>query len=328
MGNEVHLQWTMPRQTTDKVPLREAQIAHICWETADPAGGESAFNPSTCKSAGDGHFGPGKQANFTAAMPAEQTGGTLPAVNYFVELQNHAGKTAGPSNPALVATGPAPAALVGLHLSAQPEGVVLHWVPAAPQAGMVLRIHRTLIDPGPVTARGTGKAPADRNAAPPKQQTLEVDLGRTDAGEALDHDALLDHVWKYQAERVLRVEADHHALEIAGEPSAAVTIDAKDVFPPAAPAGLVAVADGQAHAIDLSWVPDTDPGLAGYVVYRRDLATGSASERISAAKPIVPPSFTDAHVVPGHRYAYSVRAVDQDGNQSSSSEEVEEELPQ
>ncbi|MGA8109961.1 MAG: fibronectin type III domain-containing protein [Acidobacteriaceae bacterium] len=316
----------MPRQTTDKVPLREAQLAHICWETAGAGEGRAAFNPGACASAGDGRFAPGKQADFTAAMPAELIGGTLPVVNYFVELENHAGKTAGPSNAALVATGSAPAVMAGLHLSAQPAGVVLHWVPATPQAGMVLRIRRTLSDPGRATGRGAGKASG--NAAPQEQQTLEVDLGRTDPGEALDHDALLDHVWKYQAERVLRVEVDHHALEIAGEPSAAVTIDAKDVFPPAVPAGLVAVADGQAHAIDLSWVPDTDPGLAGYVVYRRDLATGSAPERISAAQPIVPPSFTDAHVVPGHRYAYSVRAVDQDGNHSLSSGEVEEELPQ
>jgi fibronectin type 3 domain-containing protein len=107
-----------------------------------------------------------------------------------------------------------------------------------------------------------------------------------------------------------------------------VTIDAKDVFPPEVPAGVAAVADAQARAIDLSWTPDTDADLAGYVVYRRDVTAGTAMERISGKSLVVPPSFGDTTVVAGHRYAYAVSAVDQDGNESARSGEVEEELPE
>jgi hypothetical protein len=323
VGNQVHFHWTMPRATTDKVPLKGAQRAHFCRENAG-----AASSPAACVSAGDGQFAPGKPADFTAAMPAEAIAGVPRAVSYFVELENHAGKTAGPSNAALVAAGPAPSELTGLHLSAQPAGVVLGWVAAPPRAGMVLRIHRTLIQPPATQKNGPAKAPAANGVAPPQQQTLEVDLSQSDRGQALDHDVPLDHVWKYQVERVVRVEIDHHALEIAGEPSDAMTIDAKDSFPPAVPAGLEAVVDEQAHAIDLSWVPDTDADLAGYNVYRRDVASTSGPERISGSKAIVPPSFSDPNPRAGHRYAYSVSAIDQDGNESARSGEIEEQLPQ
>jgi fibronectin type 3 domain-containing protein len=157
---------------------------------------------------------------------------------------------------------------------------------------------------------------------------LEVDLDKADPGVALDHDAVLDHAWKYAVERVLKVEINQHALEIAGPPSKTETIDAKDVFPPAVPAEVAAVADAQARAIDLSWTPNTDADLAGYVVYRRDVTAGTAMERISGKSLVAPPSFGDTTVVAGHRYAYAVSAVDQDGNESARSGEVEEQIPQ
>jgi hypothetical protein len=334
VGNEVRLHWTMPKETTDKVVLQTDQRAHICWVPA-PSPGKPAppFDAKACRAASDGSFAPNKPAEFTATLPAELTSEPHGAVRFFVELQNHAGKTAGPSNAAWVATGAAPPALTGLRLETSAEGVVLHWDPAPPQANLVLRLHRTLVTKPGAVKQGEAKPgearPSEANGAPPpEQQTLEVNLDRSDPGEALDHDATLDHVWRYTAERVLRVEIDRHALEIAGLPSPPVTVDAKDVFPPAVPAGLAAVADAQAHAIDLSWAPDTTVDLAGYVVYRRDVTAGTGMERISGKVPVVPPSFEDTNVIPGHRYAYAVSAVDQDGNESARSAEVEEELPQ
>jgi hypothetical protein len=186
---------------------------------------------------------------------------------------------------------------------------------------MVVRIHRTLVK------AGIAKPDQSKGAAPAEEQVLEVDLDKADPGGAVDRDAQLDHEWKYVAERVLKLDIDQHELEIAGAPSQAVTIDAKDVFPPAVPSGLTVVADAQARAMDLSWTPDTDTDLAGYVVYRRDVTTGGAMERITP-KAGVPPSYSDGNVVAGHQYAYAVSAVDQDGNESAKSAEVMEEMPQ
>jgi hypothetical protein len=160
------------------------------------------------------------------------------------------------------------------------------------------------------------------------EQTLEVDLGKGDPGGALDRDASLDHIYRYSAQRVQRVTLPGKDLEVAGASSEPTMIDAKDVFPPAVPQGLAAVADGQAHAIDLSWRPDTDSDLAGYAVYRRDETASTDWERISGQAAVVPPSFEDHNAVTGHEYAYAVSAIDQDGNESAQSAPVTEELPQ
>lgn len=327
VGNEIHLHWTMPKDTTDKVVLKGDQAAHICWTATSAEKPTARPLPSTglpnCEAAGDKSFAPDKPAQFTAQMPAELLSGPSRAVAYYVELRNHAGKTAGPSNPAWVATGTAPSAVMDLRAEASAEGIVLNWQPASPQAGMVLRIHRTLV------AQPGAPKPGDTNGnPPPEQQTLEIDLDKSDPGQALDHDAALDHTWRYTVERVHRVELSGHALEAAGLPSQPVTIVAKDVFPPAVPAGLAVVVDEDAHALDLSWTPDTEPDLVGYVVYRRDVTAGSALERVSGKVPVVPPSFEDKDVAAGHRYAYSVSAVDRDGNESDRSADVKEGLPQ
>jgi hypothetical protein len=317
VGNEVHLHWTMPKNTTDKVALKGEQRAHACWRFVGVA-----FDPKACHAAGDGMFPPAKPADFTAQLPAELRQGAPRAVEFFVQLQNHAGKTAGPSNAAWMASGPAPPGAAGLQLEASAEGVVLHWNSAAPGPGLTMRMHRTLVQ-----TPGAPRPDQAQGMPPPEQQTLDVDLDKSDPGGAVDHDAPLDHEWKYWIERVLRVSANGRTLEIAGPPSATLSIDAKDVFPPAVPAGLTVVADAEAKAMALSWSPDTDADIAGYVVYRRDVTAGGATVRVTPNE-IVPPAFSDPAVLAGHTYAYAVSAVDQDGNESAHSPEVEEEMPQ
>ncbi len=107
-------------------------------------------------------------------------------------------------------------------------------------------------------------------------------------------------------------------------------VEALDIFPPAIPTGLAAVATagdaGMETSIDLSWQPVTDPDLAGYAVYRSE--SGGAWRRISPAQPIVPPAYHDAQVQPGHTYSYAVSAIDQGGHESARSAETEETVPQ
>lgn len=329
VGNEVRLHWTMPKNTTDKVALQGDQRAHFCWTRGAALGPEGKAPPRPvpsaglpgCRAAGDAMFPPNRPADFTTQMPADLTGGPPQMVSYFVELQNRSGKTAGPSNPAYVATGSAPAAVEGFTAHTQPKGVVLDWQSAAPHPGLVLRIHRALI-PSP----GSPKPNQSAGTPPAPEQTLEVDLDKTDPGQALDSDAPLDHTWRYSVERVQRVTADQHTVELSGLSSPPVIIDAKNIFPPAVPAGLAAVADEQAHAINLSWTPDSDPDLAGYIVYRRDETAGTPAERISGDAPVVPSTFEDKTVVAGHRYTYAVSAVSNDGVESARSAEVQEQM--
>ena len=131
-----------------------------------------------------------------------------------------------------------------------------------------------------------------------------------------------------------RVTVDGQTLELAGPLSAPVRIDTANVFPPAVPRGLAAVAtpgeNGAGPAIDLSWQPDTEADLAGYIVYRREPAAGEGNagwQRISSAQPVVGPGYHDANVKPGHTYEYAVSAIDQEGHESARSVGAEETVP-
>jgi fibronectin type 3 domain-containing protein len=108
-----------------------------------------------------------------------------------------------------------------------------------------------------------------------------------------------------------------------------VRVEALDVFPPAVPTGLAAVAtaaDATAEpSIDLSWQPVTDADLAGYQVYRREGDAGW--QRISPPQPLIGPAFHDTQVQPGHTYRYAVSAIDQGGHEGARSPETEETVP-
>lgn len=141
---------------------------------------------------------------------------------------------------------------------------------------------------------------------------------------ALDTAVELGHNYDYVVERVLPVTVAGHRLEIRSEPSASVTVARRDVFPPRRPAALEAVAGYEgASVIDLSWEPDTEPDLAGYLVERQtSSATGEWKQLTDA--PIISPSFRDSAVTAGQRYRYRVIAVDTSGNRSAASDAVEE----
>jgi fibronectin type 3 domain-containing protein len=145
----------------------------------------------------------------------------------------------------------------------------------------------------------------------------------------LDKDIRFGESYEYRAQRVARVTVNGKTLELAGPLSPPERIDAVNILPPAVPRGLAAVAtageNGAGPAIDLSWQPDAEADLAGYIVYRRE---GNAGwQRISSAQPVVGPGYQDANVQPGHTYEYAVSAIDQEGHESARSAAAEEAVP-
>ena len=158
-----------------------------------------------------------------------------------------------------------------------------------------------------------------------KEQTLVVHLpSGSDPGKVLDPDAAFDQRYSYRISRASTVTVVGKSINIEGPSSAEIIVDTKDVFPPAVPSGLAAVAAPDEGAIDLSWAPNTEPDLAGYAVYRSEAGEPT---RISPSVALDTPTFRDSTAQPGHEYAYSVTAIDRDGNQSARSPEVKESLP-
>lgn len=92
----------------------------------------------------------------------------------------------------------------------------------------------------------------------------------------------------------------------------------RDVFPPAAPTGLVPVA-GRGF-IALSWEANREKDFAGYKVWRR--VDGRAEETLLTPELIVENAYTDATIEKGRRYRYAISSVDRSGNESPRTEAV------
>jgi hypothetical protein len=313
-GDSVHLAWTMPTRTTDRVALRHPLTAQIC----------RAIESGLCANLTSLTLAPGVAGTYTDALPPDLVHSPDRLLRYEVAVRNHAGKSAGPSNPAYSAAGAIPAELTGLAGQMGRDGVVLTWKPVADAGRTVaFRIERLqLTAPAPEEVRRSPLAPS----SPPATQTLVVHpRDGEDPGHAIDTSVLLNQRYRYVMERVVMLDLSGKSVEVKGAPSEAIEVSTKDIFAPAVPQGLVAVADTAAGAIDLSWSPDTDADLAAYRVYRRDLQEESPAQRIASVN--VETSFRDTEVKPEHTYAYSVSAIDQSDNESKPSPEVEETLP-
>jgi hypothetical protein len=114
--------------------------------------------------------------------------------------------------------------------------------------------------------------------------------------------------------------------QVDGDDSPPVTVTTHDIFPPAAPVGLQAVFSGleQRKFVDLSWNSNTESDLAGYNVYRNE--EGAAPAKINGEL-VKTPAYRDVDVQSGHRYLYSVSAVDLRGNESARSAVASETVP-
>ena len=389
VGDEVRLHWTTPSRTTDKLLIAGPIEAEICRENlaaAAPAtavkGGQSAA-PGAKKNAGTAPCSPvvlrkrvtPGASEAVDALPAELTAAPARLLAYRVQLRNAAGRTAGASAAVFAASGPAPQPVEELRGKATKAGVVLEWRAEAGEAEAI-EVDRSLLQPPTATAAATSTtttagSDAERKsglpgvAKEPSELRFRAGGGLGDAGGTIDSTAQIGHAYRYTAQRVRTVVLGGQRLEVRSVPSVEVTVAVRDVFPPEAPVGLVAVpgfagepsmgqAPGQSAgqagehnmgrveeqipgqageqaprpAIDLSWEPDLEPRVAGYRVYRRDLDGDAASVWKQLGSELVPmAAYRDLSVVAGRRYAYRVTAVSAAGNESAPSDAVVETAP-
>ena len=348
-GDQVQLTWTAPKATTDGLKLQAPIPVRICVQTTS----------RVCDTVGNMQIAPGKPAAFTYLLPASFTQGPLRVITYQVFAQNAGGHAVAASNDALVLAGAALQPVTGLTVQVIPQGVLLHWQTAPLADGTVFEIQRTLLKSPPSSQANNGASPAlpptpqkpsaTKKSASPITDTLRVQpKSAADPGAALDTSVQWEATYSYTIVRVVEypaVQATGTAtLRMQSLPSEPVQLQALDTFPPATPQGLVAVIvsaamNGGKQVVDLSWAANTEPDFAQYRVYRRELAANgmAPNDRASAdatvtqlapaagAAPsalLVTPAFQDNTVLPGHRYAYSVSAVDLYGNTSIRTPEV------
>lgn len=143
-------------------------------------------------------------------------------------------------------------------------------------------------------------------------------VGKTTRPEWDDGDAHFGATYSYRIQKTAPAGANSEA---ESEPSQPVSVRYADVFAPAVPAGVTALAG--VNTIEVAWPPVPAPDLRGYIVYRA--AAGEAFAKLGDI--VVNPSYTDREVVPGKRYRYRISSVDQLGNESEPSAPVEAAAP-
>jgi hypothetical protein len=121
----------------------------------------------------------------------------------------------------------------------------------------------------------------------------------------------------------LRTVATTGTVIVESALSPPACVKTRDVFAPAAPKNLAAVASE--GAVNLIWEANTEADLAGYIVLRGPAVEGGKLVPITPA-PIKETTFRDTKVRAGVRYAYVVIAVDAatPQNVSAQSNRVEE----
>ncbi len=317
-GRRVTLHWTMPMRNTDKTLVKGSVQVNVCRQQSATGG---------CVTAGSLPFAPGANGAFSEDLPAPLASGSPRLLTYYIELNNSKDRSAGLSNPASVLAGEAPPPVTGLTVAMAKNGVILRWKPIGPAhepSATAVRLQRTLITPPAARHKSGLLAPPPE----PVTQNLLVPAGVA-PGSALDKNIRFGETYEYRAQRILQVTIDGRKLELPGALSPPIRIHVVNVFPPAVPRRLVAVAvpsqNGAPPSIDLSWLPDAETNVTGYIVYRRQ--DGGSWQHISPAQPVVGPAFRDAHVEPGHTYEYAVSAVGRDGLESARSATAQETVP-
>jgi hypothetical protein len=333
-GDRVTLTWTIPSVTTDRQTVRIPGPTRICrgltlqlTQCGTPVGEATAsVSPSSpgASSPAAPRRGlpsarssrPRVEESYTDTLPNQITNDDLAAsIAYAIEALNTGGRGAGLSNQVrvpLVRTLPPPQDFAARVTSA---GIVLTWsaeVPPADAARPLRYVYR-------VYRRPEGS----------KEQILAGEIPARSERNFTFTDANIDweKTYEYHADTVTVItQANSPEVQVEGDDTAEVKVFADDVFPPAVPSGLQAVASGpgQKTFVDLVWAPVSDVDLDGYNVYRHE--SGTAAVKVSAAL-LKTPSYRDDSVSSGKNYFYSVSAVDVRGNESALSEEAGEAVP-
>jgi hypothetical protein len=333
VGDSVTLRWTTPSHTTDKLLISGPITAEICRRVRTvpaPAGvPPCAVVGRVTVTSGD--------SEAVDALPADLIAGPPLLLAYRVQLLNAAGRTAGPSGAVFAAAGPAPVAVGNFQARSTKAGVLLEWVgmknpgghPDIQMDALDSERNATTVELARTTVAGAAAPAASKTGLPDTKEPVKARFlaGATDAGGTVDRTALVGRTYRYTAQRVRSVSVGGQTLEVRSAPSAEVTLEVRDVFPPDAPGGLVTVPGyaGEKPAIDLSWDPNMELRISGYRVYRR--AAGSGPWQRLGDELVRTASYRDVTVAPGMKYEYRVTAVNQAGNESAPSAAVQETAP-
>jgi len=323
-GDGVQLSFTLPSSTVSGQKLAAPPAVEIL------RGGVKSDGSADTKSFHAVYTIPGAlvenyradgQVIFTDPIAPEETkshpGG---GVAYVVRTRASQKRASAESNVVSLRVFPVPARIASIEARVSETAIELNWpVPTTTAAGEpVTAITSYKIYRLETRAPAAGSTPQEPSQSKPEAHAALV--GSSETNSFHDSSIIFDHTYAYTIRSVIQAGGG----ELESSDSQPVTVTPRDIFPPAAPQGLVAVVlPGAAPGtllVDLSWSINLETDLAGYHVYRSE-QEGTKGQLVTLD--LLPtPAIRDTSVRPGHRYWYTVTAVDRAGNESAPCELV------
>jgi hypothetical protein len=333
LGDGVLLTFTLPTKAVDGIKLDGPPAIEIYRAAAAPPPPKNVKPPKnapqlvfTIPSAMVQNYLTDNRVEFRDPLPqtilSNPTGEPLV---YTVRTRASRNRASADSNAAAVRVFAALEPPTLLRVDVAETAMILTWVapsgeipPGAQPAGFhVYRVEIAPADVGPVRPH-----PDQFRLPKPLQQ-----IGSSQDPQFRDTQFEFGHAYFY----TVRAVARYAAVEVESADSRPVAIQPADIFPPAPPKNIFAIAvpataDSPAR-IELSWSIGSETDLAGYNVYRVEGNDAAArGERLNKDL-LLAPAFRDLTAVPGRRYTYRITSVDRTGNESAPGDAVTVELP-
>jgi len=318
-GDGVLLSFTLPSNTVTGAKLATPPAVEILRGSVRPDGSADAKSFQvvyTVPSALIENYRLDGRVAFTDPIaPDETKSHPGSAVAYAVRTRASQKRASADSNVVTLRVFPVPAPIANVEARVTESAIELSWAaPTTTTAGEPIaiadfKIYRS--DARAASMSPDSQTPQRVEAKPEVHPTL---LATSETNSFSDATMVFDHTYVYIVRSVIL--ADGNELESSDSPP--VTVTPRDTFPPGTPQALVAaVLPGEGTAklvVDLSWSINLETDLAGYHVYRSE-QEGTRGQLVTPD--LLPtPAARDNSVQPGHRYWYTVTAVDRAGNES------------
>jgi hypothetical protein len=319
VGDGVELLFTAPAKSMSGAKLPTAPAVEILRGALKPGG--TADTKSfrvvyTIPGALVENYRAKEQVRFTDPISPEETrahpGATM---TYIVRMRVSQKRASADSNAVTLRVFPVPERIATLQTVTTESAVEITWpAPVRSSAGETppstsgYRIYRGELDP-------QGHEPVNKDLALNKWISPLTVLGTSSTNSFQDKQFEFGKTYVY----VVRTLITQEGIEIESDNSDPAAVAVLDTFPPAAPQDLVAAllpgSTPGSYLVDLSWSINLETDLAGYRVYRSE-QEGTRGQLLTPD--LLPtPALRDTSVEPGHRYWYSVTAVDRAGNESA-----------
>ena len=325
VGDGAELTFTLPARTVSGERLKSLPAVEILRGTTKPDGSPDAKSfrvVDTIPGALVENYLSKSMFEFVNSIPPEETKAHPGAsVAYRVRTRVSQKRASADSNTVIVRIFSVPERISSVEAHAAESAIELNWpAPTHTSTGDSLsgvsgyRLYRGELDPAMATSV------ADQDSSKLKWLSKPTLLASPDANSYRDTAFEFGKRYAYIVRSAILVE--NKPIESGDSVPAVIT--PVDIFPPTPPQGLIAaVLPGPTAGsvlVDLSWSISPETDVAGYHVYRSEQQ--DTRGQLLSPELLPTPAVRDNSVQPGHRYWYSVTAVDRAGNESAPSAPV------